>query len=198
MTTTPNNPKRRRHDGVRTLEDIRLRCVIDDIRGCWIWGAAVDNGSPRVWLPDAAGPLRAGTTTTAARAAWVLSGRPLQPNHLVIRTCTEGRCCRPDHGIAGTRVQLGQVLHTSGHLRGRPERGAVNSRNRARMMVPREVIQRGEAMFAAGAMAKDVRAALGVCARTAQLIRDGLHPRSTGAAPTLVRGASVFALGAPR
>lgn len=192
-----HHKRKTRSDGVRTLGDIRQRCTIDDITGCWIWRYAYDNHgtTTRVWLPDGAGSVVGpGGTTTAARAAWLLSGKPLPTGHIVMRACRDIRCCNPAHGRAGTRVDLGSLLRASGDLRGLPERAAVNARNRQRMMIPRHVVERGEAMYAAGAMAKDVRAALGVSPRTAALIRDGLHAHSTGKPAALIRGASVFAL----
>lgn len=186
-----------RHDGVRTLEDIRLRSIVDDITGCWIWGGAYDGATmcPRVWLPDGIpGSVRPGGTSTAARAAWVLAGKPLLPSHIVMRTCRDTRCCNPAHGKTGTRADLGALTRSIGDQRGHPLRAVVNARNRQAMMIPRHVVERGEALFAAGAMAKDVCAALGVAPKTAALIRDRRHPHSTGKPTPVVRGASVFSL----
>lgn len=41
-----------RTDGIRTADDLRARCWIDDDTGCWHWRGAVDlNGIPSMWLP---------------------------------------------------------------------------------------------------------------------------------------------------
>ena len=49
------DPRRKRQDGVRSLADIRSRCVIDAETGCWIWRGAFSvkvggHATPRVWL----------------------------------------------------------------------------------------------------------------------------------------------------
>jgi len=42
--------RRKRQDGVRTLEDLRIRCVIDTETGCWLWRGAFTISSGRRWL----------------------------------------------------------------------------------------------------------------------------------------------------
>ena len=51
------DPRRKRQDGVRSLADIRSRCVIDAETGCWIWRGAFSvkvggHATPRVWLAN--------------------------------------------------------------------------------------------------------------------------------------------------
>lgn len=87
-----------------------------------------------------------------------------------------------------------KAIAASGRLRGDPVRAAVNARNRASLLTPREIVLQAEAMFAAGCLQKDVRAALGLCGATAARIRRGVHPHSS-ARHGLLRGASVFTLG---
>ena len=70
-------------------------------------------------------------------------------------------------------------------------RAAVNARNRSSMLTPVDVVRRAEEMFEAGEMQKTVRAALGILASTAALIRKGQHPHSAGR-QALVARASVF------
>ena len=187
--------RRKRQDGARTLEDLRMRCVIDAETGCWLWRGAMSRsgrGQPttRVWIPDEDG---SGKIMTGQRAAWILAGNPLQDGHVVWRHfCTRGDCISPHHGAAGTRQQMHAAIAASGRLRGDPRRAVVNARNRAGMLVPLEIVQRGERMFAAGALQKEVKAALGISHKSAKLIRIGAHPHSTGR-DRVVAGASVFA-----
>lgn len=189
--------RRKRQDGVRTLEDLRSRCVIDAETGCWLWRGAMSRGergqpTTRVWLPAAA-PGGTATTATAPRAAWLLAGKQLQPGHVVWRQhCTRSDCINPHHGAAGTRPQMHAAIVASGRLRGDPRRAAINARNRASTLLPVETVRRAERMYAAGAMQKEVRAALCISARSAQMIRQGLHPHSVGRV-NVVAGASVFA-----
>lgn len=187
--------RRKRQDGVRTLEDLRIRCVIDSETGCWLWRGAMsrgDRGNPtaRVWIPSDDG---GGTIATGQRAAWLLSGKPLDPEHVVWRhRCTRSDCINPQHGAAGTRRQMHTAIAESGRMRGDPRRAAVNSRNRQAMLLPVETVRRAEAMFAAGAMQKEVCAALGISNGSAKRIRIGAHPRCAGRV-NVVANASVFA-----
>lgn len=189
--------RRKRQDGVRTLEDLRIRCVIDAETGCWLWRGAMSRGergqpTTRVWLPPQ--PGTAARTMTAPRAAWLLAGKQLQPGHVVWRKhCTRGDCINPHHGAAGTRPQMHAAIVASGRLRGDPRRAAINARNRASTLLPVETVRRAERMYAAGAMQKEVRAALGISANSAAQIRKGLHPNCSGQVRA-VANASVFTM----
>lgn len=191
-----NDTRRKRQDGVRTLEDIRSRCVIDDETGCWLWRGAMSmkrhgQGQPRVWLPGVDG----GVIETAARAAWLLSGRRIANGHVVWRSlCTDSKCINPEHGKSGTRTQMHAAFVADGRMRGDPIRAAINAKNRESQLVPVETVRQAEAMFAAGVMQKTVRAELGICAGVAARIRKGLHP-NCASAQRVVPAASVFAWG---
>lgn len=197
----PTTPQHR--GGVRTLQDLLLRCIVDDETGCWHWRQAVSTwrgGSvPMVHVP--AGIVQGideQATIPAARAAWLLSGRRLRPGHIVWRhVCGSGTCINPAHCRSGTRSVALKAVAATGRNRGRPERAAQNALARLRMAKPAEIVLQAEAMFAAGKLQKDVRAELGLSQRTAAAIRQGLHPNSSGR-QHLVRGASVFSLGGAR
>lgn len=188
--------------GARDLEDLRQRCVIDELTGCWDWGGALSRSSTcstvpttRVWLPDVNRP-GAGQLTTASRAAWLLSGRKLQPDQVVFRHhCGNHLCINPAHAVAVTRPEMHALNRESGRFRGDPKRAAANRASMLRMALPVEKVRQAEAMLAAGVMSKDIRAELGFCNTTMTRIRSGKHPHSR-ARQNLVRGASVFTLGA--
>lgn len=189
------DPRRKRQDGVRTLEDIRARCVIDDETGCWLWRGAFSikrggHATPRVWL------AKDRRSEVAGRAAWLLSGRKLKPGAVVWRSvCTDTRCINPEHAKAGTRTQMHAAMVADGRMRGNPRRAAINAQNFRVQLLPVEKVRQAEAMFAAGAMQKTVRAELGICAGVAARIRKGLHP-NCAAAQRVVPAASVFVWGA--
>ncbi len=193
-----NDTRRKRSDGVRSLEDIRSRCVIDDETGCWLWRGAMSKrrngrGQPtgRVWLPGVDG----GVIETAARAAWLLSGRRIASGNVVWRSlCTDSTCINPEHGKSGTRPAMHAAFVADGRLRGDPRRAAANTKNFARQFLPVETVRKAEAMFAAGVMQKTVRAELGISAGVAARIRKGLHP-NCASAQRVVPAASVFAWG---
>lgn len=193
----------RRNDGVRTLEDIRGRCRIDEETGCWIWAGAMAKSlsrqarpTSRVWLPEGLqGDGQNPTVTTAAKAAWLLSGRKLQDGQVVYRyRCADGDCCNPEHGKAGTRPEMHRFHAASDRLKGDPKRAAVNAINRRAVLKPVEVVRQAEAMFAAGVAQKEVMAELGLQQATARSIRLGTHPNCTHASRVLPM-ASVFAMG---
>lgn len=115
--------------GIRTLEGLRVRCYANPDTHCWEYRgsagkAAAGNGvEPRLWLADAR------TSTTISRAAWLLAGkRELRPGETVWRRCCVDTCCNPAHLMAGTKAKWGAWVSKRGHLRGRPERSAINRR----------------------------------------------------------------------
>lgn len=190
----------KRTDGVRALEDLRQRCRVDDLTGCWHWALAVATQGgcivPMVHVSTGAlGNDRKSNTMPAARAAWLLSGRRLPAGHVVWRqVCTADRCINPAHCLAGTRSEMHAAVAATGRNRGKPERAVVNAKSRLHMVKPAKVVRQAEQLFAAGRMQKEVRAQLGLSQKTASAIRRGLHPHSSGR-QRVVRGASVFSLG---
>lgn len=192
-----------RQDGIRTLDDIKGRCVIDDETGCWLWRGAFSRSTThhvgpttRVWLPvDLPRVVGAGRVTTAGKAAWVLAGNPLRDGDVVWRhVCHRVDCINPAHSKAGTRQAMHKEIAASDRLKGDPRRAAVNAINRASRLTPPDVVRQAEAMFGAKMLQKDVCAKLGIQQMTARLIRTGQHPHSTNR-QRVVRGASVFNLG---
>lgn len=194
----PATPNR---GGVRVLEDLRQRCWVDDVTGCWLWRQAVATSRgctvPMVHLSAGVIPgVDRNATVPAPRAAWLLSGRKLEPGHVVWRhVCEAGLCINPAHCRAGTRPEALAAVAATGRNRGKPERAVRNTLSRMHMVKPAEVVHQAEAMFAAGRLQKDVRAELGLSQKTAAAIRQGLHPHSA-ARRNVLRGASVFTLGA--
>lgn len=114
--------------GIRTLEALRVRCFNNPDTHCWEWRGAGSIGrtgciEPRLWLADAR------KCTTISRAGWILAGkRALKPGETVWRRCCVDSCCNPAHLMAGTKAQWGKWMAERGHLRGRPERAAINHR----------------------------------------------------------------------
>jgi hypothetical protein len=112
--------------GVRDLEDLRKRCRIDDISGCWMWSMSCDlkDGLPRVWVVRNGGP----TVMRGRRAAMYLStGRDLLPNHRAFQrmTCKSKTCVNPGHTRIGTMEQWGEYIRETGQGR-TPAKTAAN------------------------------------------------------------------------
>ena len=109
--------------GIRDLAGLKRRCRIDADTGCWIWpGAMQRSGARRIPVAWIAADRRA---VSARRLAWQLADKPLADNERVWGTCSNDRCCCPDHSAAGIREKHGQALQAMGHLRG-PHRSAVS------------------------------------------------------------------------
>jgi hypothetical protein len=197
-----NDTRRKRNDGVRTLEQLRQSCVIDDETGCWLWRGAMSvkpggHAVPRVWMPhsdgvrDADGKL--GKAQTGARAAWTLAGRRLRRWQIIWRqVCWNTQCINPEHGVAGTRREMGAAETASGHMQGNPERAAKNIKSSSRQLLPVETVRKAEAMFAAGATSRAVKRELHISNASTARIRNGLHPNCS-TSQRVRPAASVFA-----
>lgn len=194
--------RNKRSDGVRTVEDIRLRCYVDRCTGCWLWRGAMSISTTRkikpvsrVWLPDGIKGDGKPCITTASKAAWILSGRPLRDGQAVWRDhCGRFDCVNPEHGKAGTRTEMHAAIAASGRLKGDPLRALVNSKNRQKMVASVDRVREAEALFAEGKLQKEVCEALRMSSATAQRIRTGQHPNSSSR-QGLLRGASIFTMG---
>lgn len=89
--------------GIRTAQDVRERCYVSPVSGCWHWRLHISRGRSCCAWTTADGESRSGT---AARAAWELSGRRIKPGWVVSRDrdiCGSPDCCNPEHHRAGPR-----------------------------------------------------------------------------------------------
>lgn len=111
--------------GIRTLEDLRARCVIDDDTGCWNWTMALAaGGQPHVhYLCPVSGRKRTGK---GRRVALLLAGVDIKPTDVAFARacCTSDTCCNPDHARSGTKKQWGHALSLSGKVKGLPAKCA--------------------------------------------------------------------------
>ncbi len=112
------SPKGRRLDGIVTLEDLRLRCFVDEVTGCWhLRGANGERMQPGkrhvVWSHSLQQRL------TSTQAGWLLShpGREIKPGRLVHRTCESYDCCAPAHLRCVTKAQFGKWQIATGQLK---------------------------------------------------------------------------------
>lgn len=185
--------------GVYALADIRDRCRVDEITGCWHWALASRVGgrqsgslTPSVCVPAGViGDKR--RVLSVGRLVWLMGGKPLTAGQVVWRTCGHEDCCAPTHLMAGTKAEEGAWWRASGRRRGNPLRAAVNARNVASQAVPAETVQIVVEQLQAGVYQRDISAATGVHKATISKIANGRHYHQR---PRGVRGASVFNLGA--
>lgn len=195
------NPRAKRiGPGVYCLDNIRERCRIDPITDCWVWSMAVSDGgrprsalTPRVSVPKGVLSIEH-RTVSVPRVAWLMSGRPLAPGHVVWRTCGCELCVNPAHLQAGTKAEEGAWMRESGRRRGDPRRAAVNTRNAADAQAVRpEAVRAIKAQVDAGRLQRDVAADFELHVATISKIARGLHVHQRGGGRQ-VRGASVFAM----
>ena len=107
-TTTPVPRKGQDNGGIRTLQDIRERCMADDSpNACWVWGGAVSRGTGGAGCPVAWSPAH-GRVISVPRMAVEFSGRKLSRSQMVWKTCRCDTCCNPKHLRVGTRAEWGQ------------------------------------------------------------------------------------------
>jgi hypothetical protein len=86
--------------GVRTVEDIRDRCYVDELTGCWLWrGATSARGYPSLWMPA----LRR-VATLGHAIALLQTGRLPAKGVVWYCTCTTKNCGNPMHRAPGTRA----------------------------------------------------------------------------------------------
>lgn len=99
FSQAPAKPELRDNGGVRNIDDIKDRCRIDDITGCWNWALGCDgNGRPSVWLPA----LQTRTSMGVAICVLTTGERP-PPGVVWHVTCRNMLCANPAHRKVGNR-----------------------------------------------------------------------------------------------
>ena len=96
--------------GIRNLDDLRLRCVVDEDTGCWHWRLSKCDGVPKVHVTHPALP-RPGHIMRGRRAALLLArGRDLPAGHVAYArlTCQSADCVNPSHCQSGDRHAHGR------------------------------------------------------------------------------------------
>lgn len=143
---------------MKTLDEVRARCEIEEETGCWSWTGALSCGIPRIYAPDLAATerrlsaalksafesARPGRLVKAAllqamdpimeaqagrRAVWQMAtGKSIKDGHIAYTTCLNGMCVNPDHIACGTGAELGRFTAKVGRYKGQPARILANYR----------------------------------------------------------------------
>lgn len=112
--------------GIRSVEDIRQRCRVDDETGCWHWGLAFVQGAPSVSLRH---PVTDQRMKMRGRRAVLLiaRGKDLPKGHVAFPSdeCTSSDCMNPDHCRSGDRHAHGKQITRSGIWKGLPSKVAA-------------------------------------------------------------------------
>jgi hypothetical protein len=93
--------------GIRTIEDIRQRCAIDEA-GCWVWRRATttSGGRPAAYLPAIG---RAGTISHALK---LIGGKTSSRSYYPAK-CMNRLCCNPAHQALMTKSQMTRITTPS-------------------------------------------------------------------------------------
>ena len=131
--------------GIRTVEDLKKRCRVDEDTGCWHWTLALCRGVPKVHFraPDTGICRRA----RGRRAALYLRrGTDLPDGHIAFARlqCKSADCVNPEHCRSDTKARWGEWLTKSGKVKGLPSK-YVGSRKgwdtRGRKLTPEMVAE---------------------------------------------------------
>lgn len=99
-----SDDRKKRQDGIHTMDDLIGRCKRDDMTGCMVWAGPAHKGSGAVWLPalnqsrsvTAAYSLLRGTKLPAGKKWFATCGNVLCIEHRRIGTASDAmRAVRP-------------------------------------------------------------------------------------------------------
>ncbi len=112
---------------MRTLEEIKGRCVITD-DGHWLWrGALRPDGRPNIYAPDYTRGNGAMSTQCGPRAVWhCINERAVPDGYRVYGACDERACCFPGHIKCTSEVDYGAWLQRTGKFKGQTTRILAN------------------------------------------------------------------------
>lgn len=114
--------------GIRTIEDLMMRCYISPDTGCWHWRLSMLDNAPRVHVVTREGER---TIMRGRRAALYLQrGRDLPKGHVAYARlqCKAVDCVNPAHCMSGDRRAHGEYLRASGRVKGLPSMSAGSRR----------------------------------------------------------------------
>ncbi len=94
--------------GIRTIEDLKQRCWIDDDTGCWHWRGATNGRVPSTWFP---------AVKRVSSLPYVIchltTGSPPRKGQVWHCRCETPFCANPDHRKPGTRSSQMKALKLS-------------------------------------------------------------------------------------
>lgn len=154
--------------GLRTIEDVRQRSVIDEETGCWHVRSKRHKGSVQVWLPAE------GRVVSLAYALGVLmTGKPLPAGRFMAPTCLNTNCGNPKHRVDASRSEAMRMLRPKLDAQHRAKIAAGRRRN----VIPINVI---EAVLSSEERGIDLAARYGISPQKVSDIRRGRTRRALG------------------
>lgn len=173
--------------GIRTIEDIRQRCSIDEA-GCWVWRRATTTagGRPAAYLPAI------GRVGTIAHALKLINGKTCERSYYPAK-CQNRMCCNPAHQLLLTRSQLTKLTTPKPSLLTRGRMAVGRARAAPLRLLPEQYMEiRGSTM-----LLREIQERYGVSRCYASQLRSGAAPifktLAGGGAQHVAPGSSVFA-----
>ena len=168
---------------MKTLEEIKGRCFIDE-EGHWNWrGALTKKGKPSIYAPDYTNHKgKVLTHQCGYRAVWhVLNQRAVPEGSRIFSMCGEATCCNPEHIRCMPVTAYGRRQASKGTLKGQTTRIQANRAiGRKRAKLTPEMVSRIQASDQSLA---SLAAELGISTCTAWRARQGksvIPPASSG------------------
>ena len=98
--------------GIRTIDDIRQRCVIDSEAGCWVWAGYLEPRSGRPAMNMEVEPGRRRCVRLSIALHLIKNGRiPAQGSRIYYpAACREMACCNPEHHRLLTKGQINKLV----------------------------------------------------------------------------------------
>lgn len=173
--------------GIRTLEDLRIRCRMDEETGCWVWIMGTGGRDvPCVSIQKNGKPV----SVRGRRAALELAG-PVPTKKVVASnrlTCTNSMCVNPEHSqwltIGTFRSRLAERPITFEKLR----QNGIQNRHRLAKLTEAQVLEIRQSSEPVKVLCKRY----GVSKGTICNIRNHHTWRDLGA----LKGSSIFSLAA--
>ncbi len=112
--------------GIRTIEDVRLRCRIDEETGCWIWGLCKYKDMP---IATVTVDGKRETMTGRRAVATLKAGKKPSKDKFVFasKKCHQKHCVNPDHIRIGSRLDHGEYLRRTGQSKSERKLAACRS-----------------------------------------------------------------------
>lgn len=117
---------KRNYDAVRTIDDLKDRCYVDEDSGCWHWKQGKTPSGAAAVKVRVRGKRE---QMVGRKAAFILARCQLPPEgHRVFAApfCKSRDCVNPDHCRTGTAAQQGAAIARTGELKRIPSKVRAN------------------------------------------------------------------------
>jgi transposase-like protein len=179
-----------RRDGIRSLQSIMDRCIIEG--QCWIWKGATSGDNPRCHVAAGVLPGWKGGVCSVRRASYFFGIGPMTPENVAYRKteCPHELCVAPAHTAQGPAGM--QLVASRKRVGVTPQKLAQLTIARSKQAIPADKVRAIAKAIESGERMESVCARFKVNHSTASKVKNGKHFHQLQRSK-LVRSASVFA-----